>query len=208
MTNIIQNLIQRSGTTLGLVEIIISLIISVCVLIIFIFIFINFIESKKQTKLRVEKKSIVETGTMILFFIAFYFILKFKFGELELNNVPLKISLVITGLVIIILGCFVNIKGRLDLGKNWANQIKIYENHTLITDGVYKIVRHPLYASLIWMFYGASIVYLNFFAFLANTLVFIPFMYYRAKQEEELLMKYFKNYKYYKLKVGMFFPKI
>jgi protein-S-isoprenylcysteine O-methyltransferase Ste14 len=77
-----------------------------------------------------------------------------------------------------------------------------------VQKGAYRIVRHPLYASLIWVFYGASIVYLNYYAFLLNTFVFIPFMYYRAKQEEELLEKEFSDYNKYTLNVGMFFPKL
>jgi protein-S-isoprenylcysteine O-methyltransferase Ste14 len=109
--------------------------------------------------------------------------------------------------LIIIVGCIINILGRFRLGGNWANQVKIYKDQTLVTKAVYGIVRHPLYASLIWMFYGASLVYLNYAAFLANSLLFIPFMYYRAKQEETLLAKEFKGYNKYRENVGMFFPK-
>ena len=101
-----------------------------------------------------------------------------------------------------------NILGRLSLGRNWANHIKIYSDHVLVSGGVYNIVRHPLYASLIWMFLGASLVYFNYLAFLAIAFVFSPFMYYRAKQEEELLLKEFEEYNAYQQKVGMFFPKI
>lgn len=98
--------------------------------------------------------------------------------------------------------------GRFRLGSNWANQVKIYKNQTLVTHGPYGFVRHPLYASLILMFYGGCLVYPNYLAFLANTLIFIPFMYYRAKQEEILLSKTFKEYKKYQKEVGMLFPKI
>jgi protein-S-isoprenylcysteine O-methyltransferase Ste14 len=41
-----------------------------------------------------------------------------------------------------------------------------------------------------------------------NTIVFIPFMYYRAKQEEKELTKTFKEYKDYQKRVGMFLPKL
>ncbi|MFA6145760.1 MAG: isoprenylcysteine carboxylmethyltransferase family protein [Patescibacteria group bacterium] len=114
----------------------------------------------------------------------------------------------IVGLLILVIGCIVNIKGRIKLGKNWSNQIKIYEDHYFISNGIYGFVRHPLYASIIWMFFGASLIYFNFFAFLSNLLIFIPFMYYRAKQEEYLLIKEFKNYQNYQIKVGMFFPRL
>ena len=106
---------------------------------------------------------------------------------------------------LIVLGCGVNIAGRLNLGRNWANQVTIYEDQRLVTGVVYRLVRHPLYASLIWMFYGASLVYANVAAALANTLVFVPFMIYRARQEEKLLLKEFKDYAAYRARVGMFF---
>jgi len=168
----------------------------------------DFLKFNKDSSTKKQKKSIVATGTMLGFYIVFYIILKFRLGEIQLNNSVARIFLIIFGIAIIILGTFVNIKGRIDLGKNWANHIKIYENHNLVASGMYKIVRHPLYASLIWIFYGACVVYFNFYAFLLNTFVFLPFMYYRAKQEEKLLNQEFEEYKNYKLKTGMFFPKI
>ena len=91
---------------------------------------------------------------------------------------------------------------------NWANQVTIYKNQQLIKTGVYKYVRHPLYASLIWMFYGACLVYPNYLALIANTILFVPFMFYRAKQEEKLLMERFEEYGEYKKTTGMLFPKL
>jgi len=101
----------------------------------------------------------------------------------------------------------VNVRGRFNLGKNWSNQIKIYQDHYLVSSGVYHFVRHPLYGSIIWMFFGASLVYLNYLALLSNVLIFIPAMYFRAKQEEKMLMQEFPEYKEYQKRVGMFFPK-
>ncbi|MGK0469242.1 MAG: protein-S-isoprenylcysteine O-methyltransferase Ste14, partial [Clostridium sp.] len=40
------------------------------------------------------------------------------------------------------------------------------------------------------------------------TFIFIPFMYYRAKQEETLLIQTFSEYNDYIKRTGMFFPKI
>jgi protein-S-isoprenylcysteine O-methyltransferase Ste14 len=185
-----------------------DIVIGMVVLIIFSFIVINFSESQPNKNVRKEKKSIVETGTMTLFFIAFYLVIRFKIGSIENYNPAIRLPLIILGILTILAGAYFNIQGRLVLGKNWANQIKIYKNHTFIKKNVYSIVRHPLYASLIWMFYAASIIYFNWLAFLFNSIIFIPFMYYRAKQEEVELEKTFKLYKTYKKEVGMFFPKI
>lgn len=192
----------------NILYLIINAIIVLCVVSILIAVLIDFLEFQKRENTKKEKKSIVETGTMFLFFFIFYSLIRFGIGKIYLESFTIKIILISIGLLILCFGSFINIKGRFALGKNWSNQIKIYDDHTLVINYPYNFLRHPLYASLIWMFFAGSIIYLNYLAFLSNILIFIPFMYYRAKQEEVLLMKEFENYKTYKEKTGMFFPKL
>lgn len=189
-----------------MILIVADIIIGLCLFALFTSILINFAESKNRN-VKSEKKSIVETGSMLCFFVFFYILIRFRMGSISVNQ-NTKIFLIIVGLIIIVFGCIINIFGRFNLGFNWANQVKIYREQTLIKTGVYRLIRHPLYASLILMFYGACLVYPNYLALLANTFIFIPFMYYRAKQEEALLSKTFKEYSKYQKEVGMFFPKI
>jgi protein-S-isoprenylcysteine O-methyltransferase Ste14 len=143
---------------------------------------------------------------MVAFFVVFYLLIRLRIGEIRLPSVPLRVALVVAGLLLIVCGCWVNIAGRFALGGNWADQVTIYSDQSLVTTGVYGLVRHPLYASLVWMFLGASLVYVNLAAFLANALVFTPFMYYRARREEGLLRAEFPAYAEYGARVGMFLP--
>lgn len=189
-----------------MILIVADLIIGLCLFILFSAILSNFAESKNK-KIVQEKRSIVETGTMTLFFLGVYLLIRFKIGEIILPE-SFQIVLVIIGLFMIILGTFVNVVGRFNLGQNWANQVKIYDDQTFSQKGVYLIVRHPLYASIMLMFYGACLVHPNYLAFFSVTFIFIPMMFYRARQEEILLMQRFRDYKKYREKVGMFFPKI
>ena len=200
-----QVLINTPGQIASLVS---SIIVMFCTFITFIAVLIDFSEFQERKETKKEKKSIVETGTMILFFFLFYALIRLGVGRFIAMFPALKISLEAIGSLILLIGCFVNVRGRFNLGKNWSNQIKIYKDHNFISTGMYKFVRHPLYASIIWMFFGASIIYTNYAAFFANIIVFFPFMYYRAKQEEEMLLREFKEYKKYQTKVGMFFPKL
>ena len=186
----------------------ISLLVALSVFAVLTAVLIDFIEIHKKSQTKKEKKSIVATGTMLLFFMLFYAVIRLRLGQVPVNPPSLRMCFVLAGLALVITGAITNILGRLALGRNWANHIKIYSDHALVSGGAYKIVRHPLYASLIWMFLGASLVYLNYLAFLANAIIFVPFMYYRAKQEEDLLSKEFEEYKDYQKNVGMFFPKI
>jgi len=187
---------------------IIQLIVCSSVLALFVSILIDFTLYTRDEHIKKEKKSIVETGTMTLFFFAFYLILMTKVGIVSIYDINLKHIVIIIGTVAIVGGCIINILGRFNLGSNWANHIKIYDEHTLVQNGMYKIVRHPLYSSIMLMFYGACLVYRNILCFLAVTLIFIPFMYYRSKQEETLLTQAFPEYNDYKKRTGMFSPKI
>ncbi len=184
---------------------VVNIIVGLCIVVIFFAVLFNFLdESNNDKRAKKEKKSIVETGTMTLFFILAYMLLRFNVGSFQATHW----SFVVIGLSVMLLGTFFNVWGRRYLGKNWANQIKIYKDHQLVTDGPYKIVRHPLYASLIWMFYASSLIYVNWSVFIATSVIFVPFMYYRAKQEEKLLSKQFEQYSEYKKKTGMFLPKL
>lgn len=195
-------------TPSGVFQLAVVVVICLCAFAIFLSVLINFIDARQRPRPKIEKRSIVATGTMTAFFVVFYLLIRLKVGEIPLDYIPVKIGLVLSGLALVVIGCVVNIQGRVALGANWADHIKIYPDHTLVGTGVFRFVRHPLYASLIWMFYGACLVYCNGAAFLANTLVFIPFMAYRAKQEEDLLAGQFPAYRDYQKKVGMFFPRL
>ncbi len=184
---------------------IVNLIVGLCIFAIFLAVLFNFLDDKSiEHKPKRQKNSVVETGTMTMFFVFVYILLRFNIGSFESTT----FWMVLFGLVVMIGGTWFNIWGRYYLGSNWANQIKIYKDHNLVTTGPYSIVRHPLYASLIWMFYASSIIYANWAVFVATSMIFVPFMYYRAKQEEKLLVEQFGEYERYRKKVGMFFIKI
>lgn len=171
---------------------------------VFIAVIIDFIKYNEKDSIKASKKSVVATGTMVGFYVIYYLFLRFNIGTIPLFNH----TLIIIGTIMIVSGAIINILGRLHLKDNWANHIKIYKDHTLITTGIYNIVRHPLYASIMLMLFGGSLAYRNWISALLTALIFIPAMYYRAKQEEELLEKEFSEYINYKQKVGMFFPKL
>ena len=188
-------------------DIVKTIIVSVCVTALIIAIIINFASSNKSN-VRQQKKSIVETGTMFGFFVVYYIVLVLGIGNLTVSNTIINYAVQIVGMIVLIFSVYVNVDSRVKLGHNWANHIKIYENHTLVVEGYFKYFRHPLYSSLIYMFFAGGLIYLNYALVILNVLIFIPFMYYRAKQEETLLLDSYPEYKDYKKKVGMFFPKI
>lgn len=182
-------------------------VIGLCVLAIVVSVVLDFVLFHRRDSVRMRRRSVVDTASMALFFACFHLLIRFRMLEVAVPYSWIRIVLLVAGLALIVAGCLVNIAGRLELGRNWANQVTLYSDQTLVTDGVYGIVRHPLYASLVWMFFGAALVYANAGAFVANACVFVPFMYVRAKQEEAVLRSEFPQYGEYAERVGLFVPK-
>jgi protein-S-isoprenylcysteine O-methyltransferase Ste14 len=182
------------------------LIVAFCTLSVLTAVFLNFMFARRKgtRAIRTERKSFVETGSMLGFLVAFCFLVKLRFGVVQIPQLYYAGATI--GLLLLVLGTVINIIGRFELGRNWGNQVLVYEDHTLVTHGIYRIVRHPLYAGLIWMFLGAAMVFQNLAALLATVLVFMPAMYYRAKQEEKALVAQFPSYREYRNATGMFFP--
>lgn len=154
-----------------------------------------------------RKNSPVATGTMLGFTLGVYLLIHFQVGVFLLID-PTGLILQVMGAGLLLAGATVNIMGRLALGSNWANQATIYAEQTLVTGGVYGLVRHPLYGSLVWMFIGAALVYGCATALAATLLIFLPAMYWRAALEERLLAERFPDYPAYRRRTGMLFPRL
>jgi protein-S-isoprenylcysteine O-methyltransferase Ste14 len=184
-----------------------NIIVMLCVFIIFVAIIIDFAEYHKTQKVHKAVRSLVDTGSMFVFFIIYYAIIRFGWGRLIFESLYVNYILIITGIFLLVIGTIINVHGRFLLKNNWANQVTVYKNQILIKQGVYKYIRHPLYASIIWMMIGRTLIYSNYLALICIVLIFIPMMVYRAKQEEKLLSSEFPEYLDYKKKVGMFIPK-
>lgn len=196
----------------GAFELAVSMTLSMCVTVLFMAIAVDFLMyNKEDGRVKREKRSIVDTMTMTLFFLGFYLLIRFRIGEIPadmMGGVATERTLAVIGSLMVVSGTVVNIAGRFNLGANWANHVRIYEDHSLVQTGMYRYVRHPLYASIMLMFFGAVVVYRNLAGLMAVCVIFIPFMTYRAKQEEKLLKERFMGYESYMAQVGRFFPKL
>ncbi len=94
------------------------------------------------------------------------------------------------------------------LGKNWSVTLEIRNEHKLVTDGLYKYVRHPMYLSF-WLWAIAQFLLLpNWFAGLAG-LVGVGILYFhRVGHEEAMMRKAFgQSYDDYAKRTGRIIPK-
>lgn len=181
-----------------------ALLVTYCALTVLAAVFANFMLAKGRHAVQTRRKSVVETGSMLAFFFGDYVLIRWRIGIYELPEVYYPAA--VAGAALLLAGTAVNLMGRLALGRNWGNQVIIYEDHRLVTEGIYRWVRHPLYAGLIWMFLGAALIFQNGAALVATVFLFIPGMIYRGRQEEKALLARFPDYAGYRHRTGMLFP--
>lgn len=79
-------------------------------------------------------------------------------------------------------------------------------NSKLITKGVFKWSRHPIYTGILIFMFSFSF-WLGDAYKLCISLAILVLFYYKTNYEESLLESMFDDYKAYKTKTGRFFPK-
>lgn len=77
------------------------------------------------------------------------------------------------------------------LGRNWSVSLQVRESHQLISSGVYRQVRHPMYTAF-WLWAVAQALLLpNWFAGCAGLVGFGILFFGRINKEEELMLESF-----------------
>ncbi|MCK5101387.1 MAG: isoprenylcysteine carboxylmethyltransferase family protein [Cyclobacteriaceae bacterium] len=100
-------------------------------------------------------------------------------------------------------------RSHADLGKNWTPVLAIQKEHSLVTNGIYKYIRHPMYAShLLWAVAQILILH-NWIAGFSFIVVMVPHYLMRAGTEEKMMIDQFGSaYEVYMKKTGRVLPKV
>jgi len=127
---------------------------------------------------------------------------------LDFANYRLPPSLGWFGAFLLVCALFVFARAHIDLKSNWSPTLEIFADHTLVTNGIYHYIRHPMYASQ-WLWVIAQILLLqNWLAGPIDLLVFIPFYFLRVQAEEKMMLDRFGDqYRDYMQKTGGIVPK-
>ena len=140
---------------------------------------------------------------MILVFLQF-FIISLHFIKWEF--IPEKKIIQVTpfsyfvGFLIIIIAVIILLVAIKDLGRNLSPFPRPINNSNLLTKGIYRFTRHPMYYSLIFISFGVFITKLSiYYLFLSISLAFI--IKFKISLEEQYLNNKFKNYLLYKNEV-------
>lgn len=78
-----------------------------------------------------------------------------------------------------------------DLGHNWSVSLDLRERHTLVTTGIYAMVRHPMYAGFWLMALAQALLLPNWVAGPAGLVGFGILFFGRVRREEEMMITAF-----------------
>jgi len=161
-----------------------------------------------------EEKVIIDKylGILLLLFIGnpFLGILSFYENQLFVSKIaPLWDNFLIhtLGLFFVAVGGIITVTGRYQLGKYATGMICIQEEHKLITRGIFKYVRHPIYSGGVISAIGIQLC----FATLVMLLIYPCLVFYvvniRLIHEEDLLIQRFGDqYRVYQQKSKKLLP--
>jgi len=137
-------------------------------------------------------KTRLETGLLVLAWIGFLVPLiwvaspVFSFAEFPLLAGPL-----VAGVICLGIGLWLFYRSHADLGTNWSITLEVHHEHRLITQGVYRRVRHPMYLALALYSVGQAFVIPNWVAGPSNLLAFAILFALRIRAEERMMIEGF-----------------
>ena len=100
-------------------------------------------------------------------------------------------------------------KSHVDLGRNFSPELKISEDHSLVTGGVYRHIRHPMYAAHGLWGIAQALLLQNWIAGLAFLAAFLPLYIVRVPREEQMMLKHFgEEYRSYTDRTGRVIPRL
>lgn len=102
-----------------------------------------------------------------------------------------------------------NWRAHLEMGSHWTPTLELEEDHSLVTDGVFRYIRHPIYASFWLWSAGQALSLQNWVAGLAGLALFLPVYVYRMNHEERMMLEQFgEEYRHYMERTGRVIPQL
>ncbi len=170
-------------------------------------------ERKAGERASLKKTPVAEAILMLLWGVAsgvlpFFYV----FGTwLDFANLPFEIPSVFgfIGTIFFLISIWLLHRSHADLGKLWSSTVEPESKQRLITDGVFKRIRHPMYTAHVLWGIAQTLLLPNLVAGPLALLLIFAVITLRVPREEQALLEEFGNdYSEYMKKTGRIFPKV
>ena len=146
----------------------------------------------RSVRVAASHKTPLETGLLVFAWAGFLVPLiwavspAFSFAEYSLRTGPF-----VGGVMCLVIGLWLFYRSHADLGTNWSITLELREQHQLVTHGVYRRIRHPMYSALTLYSVGQALVIPNWVAGPANLIAFAILFTLRVRAEERMMLEEF-----------------
>ncbi len=179
------------------------------------FVSISIVRSMHTAKYRrlevaVDKKSVLDMVLLAAAGIGMLVPLVYMFSSLlDFANYELPGWLGWLGTILFAVAIWLLWRSHVDLGKNWTPTLGIRDDHRLVTDGVFKHIRHPMYAAHILWAIAASMMLHNWIAGYSFLVASVAQYLSRVGAEEQMMLEQFgEQYERYMRKTGRIIPRL
>ena len=126
----------------------------------------------------------------------------FAFADYTLHPIPL-----LAGAACLVLGLWLFHRSHADLGTNWSITLEVREKQQLVTHGIYRWVRHPMYLALLIYSAGQALVLPNWLAGPSYGVAMVLLFALRLGPEERMMLEEFgKDYEAYRATTKRLLP--
>jgi protein-S-isoprenylcysteine O-methyltransferase Ste14 len=139
---------------------------------------------------------------IVLVVIAFSMLWQNRFWER-----PLSAWRAVFSIVCLLLAALLSWTGARALGRQWRLDAGLSPDHQLITSGPYRVVRHPIYTSMLCLFTATGCLFTPIPVLLLSLVVFISGTEIRVRIEDKLLASRFgERFQEYQRRVPAYIP--
>jgi protein-S-isoprenylcysteine O-methyltransferase Ste14 len=110
------------------------------------------------------------------------------------------------GFAITVAGVAVAIWARLYIGRNWSGTVTVKQDHELVRNGPYALVRHPIYSGLALAILGTALAVGEVRCLLAFVLVVFEFKRKSSLEERFMIEQFGAKYVRYRREVKALVP--
>ncbi len=156
-------------------------------------------QRSRTVKVVRSRRGTLEIALLTLAWLAFFVPLiwvvapVFAFADCPLRPIPL-----FAGIVCLAVGLWLFARSHAHLGTNWSITLELREKHQLVTQGIYRHIRHPMYLALLVYALGQALVLPNWIAGPSYGVAMVVLVAFRLGAEERMMLEEFgRDYETY-----------
>lgn len=150
---------------------------------------------RRSRKIRIaeSRKSRLEVALLALMWIAMLILPLIFIATplLSFADYALYPAAFFLGIICLAVGLWLFYRSHADLGVNWSISLELREDHRLVTFGVYRRIRHPMYAAILLQAVAQALLLPNWLAGPACLIAFSVMFPLRIRPEEKMMLEKF-----------------